>query len=268
MRKTLRAQIFRADARRLRLGSRVAAAGTGNLKTLVIIPTYNERDCIRELLAAVHSHLPECDVLVVDDASPDGTGALVEQIAAIDPRVSLRERAGKLGLGTAYIAGFRHALAADYDCVIGMDADFSHDPARLPQLVGALARCDLAVGSRYVPGGATPDWKISRRLLSRFGNWVARTCLDLPVRDCTTGYKCYRREALARLDLERIDLIGYAFLIETTYQCFRHGGRIEEIPITFIDRRVGQSKMSGAIMLEALRYVMRRRWERARKANA
>ena len=158
------------------------------MKTLVIIPTYNERDCIGELLAAIHAHLPTGDVLIVDDASPDGTGALVREIAAADSRVSLLARPGKLGLGTAYIAGFRHALAAGYDCVIGMDADFSHDPAALSQLVGALARCDLAVGSRYVPGGSTPDWKMHRRLVSRFGNWVARSLLDLPVRDCTTGW--------------------------------------------------------------------------------
>lgn len=232
------------------------------MNTLVIVPTYNERDCIRELLTSIHRHLPGCDVLVVDDASPDGTGAVVTEIAATDSRVALLERAGKLGLGTAYITGFRRALGADYDCVVGMDADFSHDPACLPKLVAALARCDLAIGSRYVPGGATPDWKISRRFVSRFGNWVARTLLDLPVRDCTTGFKCYRRETLAALDLDRIDVVGYAFLIETTYQCFLRSARIEEIPITFVDRRVGKSKMSGAIMLEALGYVLRRRWQR------
>ncbi len=234
------------------------------MKTLVIIPTYNERDCIRELISAIHIHLPACDILIVDDASPDGTGAVVSEIAAVDPRLSLLPRAGKLGLGTAYVAGFRHALESGYECIIGMDADFSHDPACLPQLVAALAHCDLAIGSRYVPGGATPDWKLSRRIISRFGNWFARTGLDLPVRDCTTGYKCYRREILARLDLDQIDLIGYAFLIETTYQCFLRAARIEEIPITFIDRRVGKSKMSGAIMLEAFGYVMRRRWARSR----
>lgn len=238
------------------------------MKTLVIIPTFNEGDCIHQLIAAVHLHLPGCNVLIVDDASPDGTGESVREIAAVDSRVTLLGRPGKLGLGTAYIAGFRMALEADYDCVVGMDADFSHDPASLPALVAALAVCDLAIGSRYVPGGSTPDWRIHRRLVSRFGNWIARTFLDLPVRDCTTGFKCYRREALARLDLDRINLIGYAFLIETTYQCFLNGARIEEIPITFIDRRVGQSKMSGAIMLEALQYVFRRRWQRTRRSNA
>ncbi|MEP6822876.1 MAG: polyprenol monophosphomannose synthase [Chthoniobacterales bacterium] len=238
------------------------------MKTLVIIPTYNERESIRELISAIHSHLPACDILIVDDASPDGTGRLVAEIGAADPRLNLLERRGKLGLGTAYIAGFRHALESGYECIIGMDADFSHDPAHLPQLVGALSHCDLAIGSRYVPGGSTPDWKMSRRLVSRFGNWFARTFLELPVRDCTTGYKCYRREALARLDLDRIHLIGYAFLIETTYQCFQNGARIEELPITFIDRRVGKSKMSGAIALEAFRYVVRRRWSRGRTTRS
>lgn len=234
------------------------------MKTLVIIPTYNERDCIRELITAVRTHLPAGDLLIVDDASPDGTSVLVAEIAAADPRVSLLTRAGKLGLGTAYIAGFRHALQAGYDCVIGMDADFSHDPAVLPQLVAALARCDLAVGSRYVPGGATPNWKFSRRFVSRFGNWFARTLLRLPVRDCTTGFKCYRRQTLARLDLDRINLIGYAFLIETTYQCYQNALRIEEVPINFIDRRVGESKMSEGIIWEAFLYVICRRWQHER----
>ncbi len=234
------------------------------MKTLVIVPTYNERDCIRALIAAIRLHLPATDVLVVDDGSPDGTGAVVAEIGANDERVSVLQRAGKLGLGTAYIAGFRRALSADYDAVLGMDADFSHDPATLPRLVDALERCDLAIGSRYVPGGSTPDWKLSRRIVSRFGNWFARTFLELPVRDCTTGFKGYRRETLAQLDLARIDLVGYAFLIETTYQCFLHGARIEEIPIKFIDRRVGKSKMSGAIAVEAFRFVMRRRWRRGR----
>src|SRR3954466_4100581 len=132
------------------------------MKTLVIIPTYNERDCVSELLAAIHQHLPECDVLIVDDASPDGTAALVKEIGATDPRVSVMERSGKLGLGTAYIAGFRQALESGYECVVGMDADFSHDPRSLPALVGAMAHCDLAIGSRYVPGGSTPDWKFRR----------------------------------------------------------------------------------------------------------
>jgi dolichol-phosphate mannosyltransferase len=203
-------------------------------------------------------------VLVVDDHSPDGTGELVRTMSARDSQVAILQRASKLGLGTAYIEGFRHALRGGYDCVIGMDADFSHDPMCLPQLIDAAAHCDLVIGSRYVPGGSTPDWKLHRRLISRFGNWVARTALKLPVRDCTTAYRCYRREALAELDLDSIKVVGYSFLIETTRQCVAAGLRIREIPITFIDRREGKSKMSGTIIVEALGYVLRSRWQRSR----
>jgi len=233
------------------------------IKTLVIIPTYNERDSIAELIRAIRSHAPEADVLVVDDASPDGTGQLVRTISETDSRVGILQRSGKLGLGTAYIEGFRHALSEGYDYVVGMDADFSHDPACLPQFIAAAAHCDLVIGSRYVPGGSTPDWKIHRRLISRFGNWIARTVLELPLRDCTTGYKCYRRKALAALDLDAIDVVGYSFLIETTRQCFAAGLRIREIPITFIDRREGKSKMSGTIIFESLRYILCDRWKRS-----
>ena len=233
------------------------------IKTLVIIPTYNERDSIAELIRAIRSHAPEADVLVVDDASPDGTGQLVRAISETDSRVGILQRTGKLGLGTAYIEGFRHALSEGYDYVVGMDADFSHDPACLPQFIAAAAHCDLVIGSRYVPGGSTPDWKIHRRLISRFGNWIARTVLELPLRDCTTGYKCYRRKALAALDLDAIDVVGYSFLIETTRQCFAAGLRIREIPITFIDRREGKSKMSGTIIFESLRYILCDRWKRS-----
>lgn len=234
------------------------------MRVIVVIPTYNERDNIVDIVEAVRSNLPEANVLVVDDGSPDGTGQLVAEMGASDPHIGVLQRGGKLGLGTAYIQAFRLALDSGYECIIGMDADFSHDPTYLPQFVRATEHYDLVVGSRYVPGGATPDWRLSRRMISRIGNGVARTVLGLPVRDCTTGYKCYRREALAALDLEGIDLVGYGFLIETTYQCYRKGFRIHEIPITFIDRREGKSKMSGTIVSEALRYVFRRRWQRVR----
>jgi dolichol-phosphate mannosyltransferase len=227
------------------------------IKTLVIIPTYNERDNIAELIEAIRAHAPAADVLVIDDGSPDGTGQFVGDMGARDPQVSVLQRGAKLGLGTAYIAGFRHALREDYDCVVGMDADFSHDPARLPQLVAAAAESDLVIGSRYVPGGSTPDWTLHRRCISRFANWLARTTLRLPVRDCTTAYRCYRREALAVLDLDSVDVIGYSFLIEMTRQCSAAGLRIRELPIQFIDRRVGKSKMSGTIIAEALGYILR-----------
>ena len=227
------------------------------IKTLVLIPTYNERDSIAELIWAIRTQIPAADVLVIDDGSPDGTGQFVSEMGARDPQVSVMQRGAKLGLGTAYIAGFRHALRDTYECVIGMDADFSHDPTRLPHLVAAAADSDVVIGSRYVPGGSTPDWKIHRRFLSRFANWVARTTLRLPVRDCTTAYRCYRREALAALNLDSVDVVGYSFLIEMTRQCVTAGLRIRELPIQFIDRRVGKSKMSGKIIAEALRYILR-----------
>lgn len=235
------------------------------IKTLVLIPTYNERDNIAELIEAVRAHMPAADVLVIDDGSPDGTGQFVAEMGARNPRVSVLQRGAKLGLGTAYIAGFRHALRDGYDCAVGMDADFSHDPACLPQLVAAAEQNDLVIGSRYVPGGSTPDWKIHRRFISRCANWVARTTLKLPVRDCTTAYRCYRRETLAALDLDAIDVVGYSFLIEIARQCFVAGMRIQELPICFIDRRVGKSKMSGRIIVEALGYIWRRLGQRVRR---
>lgn len=246
-------------------GKRYLEPNPDLIKTLVIIPTYNERNSIAELIRAIRTHAPDADVLVVDDGSPDGTGQLVRGIAEDDSRVGVLQRGSKLGLGTAYIEGFRCALRDGYDCAVGMDADFSHDPACLPQFIAATAHCDVVIGSRYVPGGSTPDWKIHRRLISRFGNWLARTVLELPVRDCTTGYKCYRREALAALDLDSITVVGYAFLIETTRQCLAAGLRIREIPITFIDRREGKSKMSGTIAMEALRYIFLRHRHRNRR---
>ena len=231
---------------------------------LVVVPTYNERENISELLDGILSHLPQADVLVVDDGSPDGTGDVVAARGATDARVTLLRRTAKEGLGPAYIAGFGWALERDYDLIVGMDADFSHDPAYLPRFVDESRRYDLVIGSRYVPGGATPDWKLSRRIISRVGNMVARTVLGLPVRDCTTGYKCYRREALAAIDFGAIDVVGYGFLIETTYQCYLNGARMTEIPIVFTDRREGKSKMTSTIVSEALGYVFRRRWRRVR----
>ena len=235
------------------------------MTSLVIIPTYNERENIAALLDAVVKNLPESDVLVVDDASPDGTADIVRAHGRDDSRIKLLQRPGKAGLGTAYIAGFQWALERDYATIIGMDADFSHAPEYLPRFIEQSQCYDLVIGSRYVPGGATPDWKLGRRIISRVGNQVARTLLSLPVHDCTTGYKCYRREALAAIDFEAIDLVGYGFLIETTYQCYLRGLRIIEIPIVFTDRREGKSKMTGTIVSEALGYVLRRRWQRVRQ---
>lgn len=203
--------------------------------------------------------MPEAALLIIDDASPDGTGHLADDLARHDAAVHVMHRAGKLGLGTAYVAGFRYALDADYSCVFEMDADFSHDPRYLPALLAAIDEADLVIGSRYVPGGQTPDWGFSRRLISGFGNVFARSILRLPVRDCTAGFKCYRRNVLEAFDLDAIHLEGYAFQIETVYQVYKRGFRIKEVPIVFPDRKIGTSKMSKAIVAEAFTYVIRRR---------
>jgi len=228
-------------------------------KPLVVIPTYNEVENLGAIVAAVYDALPQAAALIIDDASPDGTGRLGDELAARYPSLQVLHRPGKQGLGTAYVAGFRYALERDVDCVFEMDADFSHDPHYLPALLAATDDADLVIGSRYVPGGRTPDWGLSRRLISGFGNVFARTLLQLPVRDCTAGFKCYRRCVLEAFDLDAIRLEGYAFQIETVYQCVRKGFRIKEVPIVFPDRKVGTSKMSKAIVAEAFTYVIRRR---------
>jgi dolichol-phosphate mannosyltransferase len=228
-------------------------------KPLVAIPTYNEAENLEAIVTAVYDALPQTAVLIIDDASPDGTGRLADDLAARYPSLQVLHRPGKQGLGTAYVAGFRYALERDFDCVFEMDADFSHDPQYLPALLAATDDADLVIGSRYVPGGRTPDWGFSRRLISGFGNVFARTLLQLPVRDCTAGFKCYRRCVLEAFDLDAIRLEGYAFQIETVYQSVRKGFRIKEVPIVFPDRKVGKSKMSKAIVAEAFTYVIRRR---------
>jgi dolichol-phosphate mannosyltransferase len=203
--------------------------------------------------------LPQSAVLVIDDNSPDGTGKLADELAARYSSLEVLHRPGKLGLGTAYVAGFKHALEHGFECVFEMDADFSHDPRYLPALLAATEDADLVIGSRYVPGGRTPDWGLSRRLISGFGNVFARTILRLPVQDCTAGYKCYRSSVLEAFDLDAIHLEGYAFQIETVYQAYRKGFRIKEVPIVFPDRKIGASKMSKDIVAEAFTYVIRRR---------
>jgi len=227
---------------------------------LVIVPTYNERDNLPEIVAAVHEHLPEADLLVVDDNSPDGTGAVADEIAARDGKVHVLHRAGKQGLGTAYVAGFKWALARDYQFLFEMDCDFSHDPKYLPlMLARARDGADLVLGSRYVDGGGTVNWGPMRKLISRGGSFYARTILGIGVRDVTGGFKCFRRATLEKLDLDSVSAQGYGFQIEMTYRTIRHGMRVEEIPIVFVDRRVGQSKMSKKIFLEALTLVWKLR---------
>lgn len=229
-------------------------------KILVVIPTYNEKDNLAPMVDAIYGALPSAHLLVIDDGSPDGTGNLADSLAEQRPTLRVLHRSGKQGLGTAYIAGFRYALEHGYDCVFEMDADFSHDPVYLPALLAATETADLVIGSRYVPGGDTPDWGLSRRLISGFGNHFARMILRLPIHDCTAGYKCYRRTVLEAFDLSSIQLEGYAFQVETVYQAYRWGFRIKEVPIVFPDRKVGKSKMSKAIVAEAFTYVIRRRF--------
>jgi len=228
----------------------------------VVIPTYNERENIGALIPQV-LELPRFRVLVVDDSSPDGTANVVADLAREDPRVGLLSRPSKQGLGRAYIAGFRHALAEGAEFICEMDADFSHDPRYLPQLLAAAeSHYDLVLGSRYVRGGGTVDWGLVRQLISRGGNIYARTILGLPVMDATGGYRCYRRRVLETLNLDAIQSNGYSFQIELVYRTMRAGFRIGEVPIVFPDRRVGQSKMSRRIVLEALLTVWRLRFGR------
>jgi dolichol-phosphate mannosyltransferase len=223
---------------------------------VVCLPTYDERENLRPMVAAILGAAPEVDILVIDDNSPDGTGRLADEIAAGEPRVQVLHRAGKEGLGKAYLAGFAWALARGYRLVLEMDADFSHDPRHLPGLLArARADADLVLGSRYVPGGGTVNWGLSRKLISRGGSFYARTILGVRVRDLTGGFKCFRREVLEAIDLGSVECSGYSFQIELTYRAVRAGFRVVEVPIVFADRRVGRSKMSRRIVLEAIRKV-------------
>jgi dolichol-phosphate mannosyltransferase len=227
-------------------------------RTLVVIPTYNEKDNLEPIVSAIHTFLA-CDVLVVDDGSPDGTGAIADRLAAADARIHVLHRQGKQGLGTAYLAGFRFALARGYERVCEMDADFSHAPWDLPRLVHASADADLVIGSRYVPGGCTIGWDFRRRLLSRGANLYTRLVLASGIHDNTAGFRCFRADALQKLDLAAVSAQGYAFQIEMAFRVVRAGGRVREVPIHFIDRRVGKSKMDGRVAREALLLVPRLR---------
>jgi dolichol-phosphate mannosyltransferase len=226
------------------------------MRPLVVIPTYNESENIERMLQRIHECLPEAGVLVVDDGSPDGTAGIAKKVAAERGGVHILERAGKSGLGSAYRAGFGWGLERGYDAFVEIDCDFSHDPAALPSVVAPLSQgYDVSIGSRYVEGGSIPNWAWHRHLLSRGGNLYASAMLGLGVADSTAGYRCYSAEILRRLDLERVRAEGYGFQIEMTYRAKQHGARITEVPISFVDREAGESKMSSFIVVEALALV-------------
>ncbi len=235
------------------------------MKALIVMPTYNERENITSIVEEILRYAPQVDILIIDDNSPDGTGAIADALHERFPNVSALHRAGKLGLGTAYIAGFRYALEHDYELVFEMDADFSHDPRYLPDLLAEAEHADLVIGSRYVRGGGTPNWSPLRRFISGGGNIFARIMLGLPIKDATAGYRCYRSKVLAALDLGSITSQGYAFQVEMAYQTLKHGFTVHEVPIIFVDRRVGKSKMSRKIFIEGFVYVLRARFGRPRK---
>jgi dolichol-phosphate mannosyltransferase len=227
----------------------------------LVLPTYNEAANIDPFVAAVRSNLPaNARILIVDDGSPDGTGERADRLAERHANVSVLHRRTKEGLGPAYIAGFRRALASGAGLVLEMDSDFSHDPAYLPRLLDAARRADLVIGSRYVPGGGVSDWGPVRRLISRGGSAYSRLVLGVEVHDLTGGFKCFRREVLEAIDLDSIEVRGYAFQVEMTYRAIQLGFKIVEVPIVFRDRRAGESKMDGAIVAEAIVSVPRLRF--------
>jgi dolichol-phosphate mannosyltransferase len=245
--------------------------GSPVVRVLVMVPTYNEAENIDEVLRRVRDTLPYADVLVIDDASPDGTAEIAEKLDEELGGIDVLRRGAKAGLGSAYRAGFRRGLADGYDVMVEMDADLSHDPRALPRLLeGIAAGADLVIGSRYVPGGSIPDWKWVRRTISRLGCVYARLMLGLSVHDATAGFRAYHRRILGRIDLEHVRADGYGFQVEMTYLAERAGGRVVEVPIEFQDRTFGRSKMSGRIVVEALllvtRWGLRDRIQRLRRA--
>lgn len=235
------------------------------MKALVIIPTYNEKENLRELLRQIFAvgetlaPTHTLDVLVVDDNSPDGTGALADEMAAADPRVHVMHRAGKMGLGSAYVAGFRYVLERDYDAAFEMDADFSHNPDSLPVFLKELETHDLVLGSRYLHGVTVVNWPLLRLILSYSANMYSRIITGMDIKDATGGFKCFRRNVLEAIDWSRVKSDGYGFQIEINFKAYRKGFKIQEIPILFVDRRAGVSKMSKKIIWEAAYMVWRLR---------
>ena len=232
------------------------------MSDLVVIPTYNERENLPVLLDRLFAAVPDAHALIVDDGSPDGTGALADERASSDPRVHVLHRTSKDGLGRAYLAGFSWGLGHGYDRLVQMDADLSHDPADVPRLLAATETADFALGSRYVDGGGTVNWGLMRRVLSRGGSLYARTILGLPHHDLTGGFKCWNRRVLQAIDLPTVQSNGYSFQIEMTFRALRRGFRAVEVPIVFTDRIDGVSKMSKRIVFEAVGMVWRLRFSR------
>jgi len=238
-----------------------APSGAQVERALIIVPTYNERENVARLIETILSQDERLDILVVDDGSPDGTAAIVEGIIASNARVHILCRPRKMGLGTAYLAGFRWGIERRYDVLFEMDADFSHDPAHLPDFLRAIGRTDVVLGSRYREGKVTVvNWPISRLILSYFANVYARAVTGLPLWDATGGFKCFRRQVLESIDFNKVRSNGYAFQIEMSYRAWKRGFQLVEIPIVFVDRTEGQSKMSRAIVREAIWMVWRLRW--------
>ena len=221
-------------------------------RVLVIIPTYNEAENVGDIVARVRAATPEVDILVADDNSPDGTGRIADELAARDDRVHVMHRAGKQGLGAAYLAGFRWGTEREYDVLVEMDADGSHQPEELPRLLAALADADLVLGSRWVPGGRVLNWPRSREVLSRGGNTYTRLALGVPLRDITGGYRAFRRTTLKGIDMDDVASQGYCFQVDLAWRALQRGFRIVEVPITFAERERGASKMSRDIVVEAL----------------
>ena len=224
---------------------------TESLSALVVVPTYNERENLPLLVEGVLQH-PNVRLLIVDDNSPDGTGVLADELAAqYAGRLSVMHRVGTRGLGRSYIDGLKRALEEPVDLICQMDADLSHDPSQLPSLIAGIERGDVVIGSRYVSGGQIVNWPMRRRLLSRFANMYVRTVTRLRARDCTSGYRCWKRETLAAMPLDGFISDGYSFLVEMLYLTQRRGSRIAEVPITFVERRLGESKLSRAVLVES-----------------
>ena len=241
-----------------------ASTETNYADVWVVLPTYNERENLPAIAPAILEQLPGATLLVVDDSSPDGTGEHADEMAAQNPRVRVLHRQGKEGLGKAYIDGLQHAIDGGAARIVHMDADWSHDPKYLPALVGALADNDLVIGSRYVEGGGVVNWGLMRKFISRGGSLYSRTILRLSTKDLTGGFKAWRRDLLAGLPWERLHSGGYVFQIETTFRATRAGARVKEVPIVFVDRVVGSSKMSRRIIFEALAVVLQLRWDELR----